>query len=226
MSNVLIIGFTTEGNTDVRFLEHIIRRTFEDIAFECESLIEIHSVQHIPIKKNSFAIDCFNAAQKAYNAGFSTYCIHSDADNESDKPTLSNRIEKAFQMILNELSSEICKNLVPIVPIQMTEAWMLADIELLKEEIGTDKNTVELGLHRSPESIADPKYIITEAIRIAFSSETKRKRSKIDISELYSPIGQKLCLNKLSYLTSYKKFREEVRKSFVRLNFLQPKVSQ
>jgi hypothetical protein len=32
MSNIVIIGFATEGATDVRFLESIIRRTFEEVA--------------------------------------------------------------------------------------------------------------------------------------------------------------------------------------------------
>jgi len=35
MSKQVIIGFTTEGKTDVQFLESVIQRSFEDVAFEC-----------------------------------------------------------------------------------------------------------------------------------------------------------------------------------------------
>ena len=43
MTPQLIIGFVTEGTTDHRFLETIIQKTFEDIAFECDNQIEIRS---------------------------------------------------------------------------------------------------------------------------------------------------------------------------------------
>ena len=36
MSNILQIGYTTEGVTDIRFLENIIRRSFERIVLECD----------------------------------------------------------------------------------------------------------------------------------------------------------------------------------------------
>ena len=47
MNRQIIIGFTTEGPTDVHFLESIIQRTFEDAAFECPGNVEVLPVQHI-----------------------------------------------------------------------------------------------------------------------------------------------------------------------------------
>jgi hypothetical protein len=41
MSKQIIIAVATEGTTDIRFLESIIQRTFEKIAFECSDLIEV-----------------------------------------------------------------------------------------------------------------------------------------------------------------------------------------
>ena len=46
MTPQLIIGFVTEGSTDYRFLESIIQRTFEDVAFDCDGEIEILPVQY------------------------------------------------------------------------------------------------------------------------------------------------------------------------------------
>jgi hypothetical protein len=41
MTPQIIIGFATEGSTDALFLENIIQKTFEDVAFECHRPIEV-----------------------------------------------------------------------------------------------------------------------------------------------------------------------------------------
>ena len=43
MGKQIFIGLATEGTTDVRFLESIVKRTFEDIALkECQQDIDIY----------------------------------------------------------------------------------------------------------------------------------------------------------------------------------------
>ena len=56
------------------------------------------------------------------------------------------------------------KTSVIIVPIQMTESWMLAEKELLKKEIGTDKTDIELGIHRDPESTVSYTHLTLPTI--------------------------------------------------------------
>jgi len=51
MIKQVIIGLATEGNTDTRFLESVVRRTFEDVAFECSEPIEIFDL--VPLEKSS-----------------------------------------------------------------------------------------------------------------------------------------------------------------------------
>jgi hypothetical protein len=103
----------------------------------------------------------------------------------------------------------------------MTEAWMLVDKELLKSEIGTELSNFDLGIHPKPESIANPKETITNAIRIVQSDLTRRKRKRgLDISELYQIIGQKLELSQLENLESYQKFKESLKNAFKELGFL------
>ena len=218
--NILIIGFTTEGSTDVRFLESIIRRTFEDVACECEGDIEIYGVQHIPVERNTFTDEVLRAAQAAENSGVMVLCVHADADDDTDANVVLTKIKPALTLVDQHVEG-LCKNLVAIVPVRMTEAWMLADKELLKQEIGTHKNYQELGLARRPETIADPKEVIKNAIRIAFEDSTRRRRNRsLDISELYLKMGQQLSLEKLALLPSYVKFRDAVREAFVKLNYL------
>lgn len=220
MIKQVIIGFATEGSTDIRFLESVIQRSFEDIAFDCHGQIEVLPVQCLEKQIGDFVKVVKNYARQAENLGVMVLCVHADADATSDTTTFNKKINPAFIAVKDEQGECVCKNLVPIVPVQMTEAWMLADLHLLKEEIGTDKSVVELGLHKSPEAYADPKQAIEDAIRISRQNLTKRRRHKLTISELYLPIGQKIHLNKLDTLASYQKFKKAVRTAFRELGYL------
>lgn len=222
MSRFIFAGLFTEGTTDIRFLESVVNKTLTDLAFECTGDIEL-SLQIITITKTglTFAEQVKHAAIKGYNEfGISLLCVHADADGRTDETVFQERFTPA-QALLNEANEqESCKLLTPIVPVQMTEAWMLADADLLRREIGTELSANDLGLYRAPETIADPKAVIVEAIRIASSSQTKRRRHDLTIGELYLPIGRKLDLDKLEKLPSFSKFKDLLRQSLRQLNLL------
>ena len=219
MNRQITIGFATEGSSDVRFLESVIQRTFEDVAFECKGLVEILPVQNIAKETGTFSDVVEKYARHADDLGIMVLCIHADADDHNDKHVFQHKITPTFNSI--ESNPEIiCKNLVPIVPVYMTEAWMLGDTILLKEEIGTSKPDFELDLHRNPETIANPKEVIENAIRIARQHMPARRRNALSIDELYQPIGQQIELTRLHQLPSYMKFRESVKYFFRRMNYL------
>ena len=117
-------------------------------------------------------------------------------------------------------SEHLCKNLIAIVPVQMTESWMLSDKELLKSEIGTDKSDEELGIDKAPELYKDPKQVIMAAIVMARRNMPKRRRKDLKIRELYSPLGQKVVMKALEKLGSYQKFKQAIIEAFKKLNYL------
>lgn len=211
MTKQIIIGFTTEGTTDVRFLESIIQRTFEAEAFNCAGQIEILPVQYIDKKGGDFIDVVKNYAQQARERGIMILCIHCDADDKTDTSTFNYKINPSFDAVRCIQGDNICKILVAIVPVRMTEAWMLSDTELLRDEIGTNKNDKDIGIDKLPEIYSDPKETIENAIRVARKELTKRRRRDLTIGELYSPIGQKISLNNLGKLPSYEKFRNAVK---------------
>lgn len=96
---------------------------------------------------------------------------------------------------------------------------MLADKNLLREEIGTDLSDATLGLARDPEKIADPKAVISEAIRIATEGKSRRRQS-LSIAELYGPIGASVSLEALMSLSSYRMFRQSVEDTFREIGYL------
>ncbi len=218
----LFAGLFAEGTTDIRFLENIVQNTLEKVAFECEGQIEV-VLQTIEIDKTnlSFVEQVKAASRKGVeDFGMMLLCVHRDADNPSIGNAYKNSIEPARQTLQNLPESEYCRVMVAIVPVQETEAWMLVDKVLLKKQIGTNKKDVELGIHRNPEDIANPKEVIIEAIRIARQGLTKKRRRNLSISNLYLPLGQGMNMQKLEKLPSYKLFEENVRNAFRALNLL------
>ena len=97
---------------------------------------------------------------------------------------------------------------------------MVADKELLKEEIGIYKTNAELEIHLKPELINNPKSVIENIIRFSKEDLTKRRRNKnLSISDLYQILGQTIELTKLEELSSYLKFKESIIAKLKELNF-------
>lgn len=221
MVKQLYIGIVTEGPTDVRFLKSVIERTFEDIAFnECVQDIDI---QTFVIKTSKIGLDfCEHIKQASFDGvssyGIMTLVVHTDADKDTYEERKNNKIAPAREFLEN-LDENYCKLLTPVIPVRMTEAWMLADKELLKKHIGTTKNDNILGIDRAPETISDPKAAIENAIRIAIDDLPKR-RHRITISELYEIMGDAIGLDKLMTLSSYGKFTDEVRATYRALGYM------
>ena len=206
------MGLMTEGTTDIRFLSSVITRSFEELIItESDELPDIYTIEIIDSIPGSFTESVLNASKVAAERGVGILCVHTDADARNDSECYENKIIPAFKNIKN-LGGELCENLVAVVPVQMTEAWMMADIGLLKEELMTEKSNETLQITRQPESIANPKEVIKLAINIAYQEiPRRRKRYEITISDLYLPIGQKINLDRLRVLPSYRKFIESAR---------------
>lgn len=218
----VFIGYTTEGSTDVRFLGKIIERTFEEIAYESIGDVE-PVIWPLKVDRNElpFKEYALKAAQQGVEEiGMMILCIHSDADDITNQTALENKIAPALELINAQNDNSTCKILVPVIPIQMTESWMLADKDLLKKEIGTTKTDDELKINRLPETIADPKAVIEEAIRIAQKEKTKRKRRELKIGEIYLPVGQKISFDKLEQLSSYRQFQDDIRQAYRKLHLM------
>ena len=216
----IIIGLFREGSTDARLLEGIIKRTFEDVSFECRKELEISRIHHLEVKKSNFTDEVLAAAREGViEFGIMILCVHTDADKPTDEWVMKNKIIPVFQKI-QTCDNNTCKLIVPVIPVRMSEAWMLADTNLFKKEIRTKKSDHELGINKAPESFADPKQVIEEAIRIARKDESKRKWNTSCIGELYEPIGNNISLESLRQLPSFRKFEDNVRSAFRELNYL------
>lgn len=218
----LYIGFTVEGSTDTRFLTQVIQNVFEDIAFECRTDVVIEDVRHVHVHKTEFTETMLNASKQAAECGITVLCIHADSDARDIENVMEFKFVP-FVEALNPLSADdYCKAIVPVIPIQMTEAWMMADKELLKTKIAAQgKRDTDLGLERAPEAYADPKQAIIDAIRVAQAGKTKRRRNELTINDLYDEMGQSIPLQRLRELSSFQHFEENVRSAFRLLGYIE-----
>ena len=136
--------------------------------------------------------------------------VHTDSDASTDELIFRTKIVPAEENLLLQDDMH-CKHIVAIVPIQMTESWMLADKNLLKEEIGIEKTDAELGIHLNPEAITNPKSLIENIIRLSKEDLPKRRRNGgLNISDLYQIIWQKIEISELEKLSSYVKFKNSL----------------
>lgn len=222
MTKQIFIGVITEGSTDERFLMSIIQRTFEDVAKQCAGEIEvISSMLHNVDKGDSFSDLVLDASRKSIQQlGAMTVVVHADSDTDSYKERYQHKFEPALTSLDRYKGDEnYCSIITPLIAVRMIEAWMLADKTLLKEEIGTNLSDTALGIARDPEKIADPKSVISEAIRIATADKSRRRQS-LSIAELYGAIGSAVSLEALLSLSSYRLFRQSVENTFKEIGYL------
>lgn len=222
MAIQLYIGLITEGSTDSRFLPDIIERLFIEIAHDCRSDIIIESI--FPIHKDSgtFVETMLSASKQANEHGATILCVHIDSDDASTQNVNRYKMQPYLDALAHVSDTEYCKNVIPIIPIQMIESWMMADKELLKQRINANSlRDEDLGLHRHPEQYANPKLAIETAISIAQRGQSRKKRNIITIADLYEELGALLTLPQLRQIPSFRSFEQNARQVFRRLDYLE-----
>ena len=218
----LFIGLIAEGPTDIRFLKTIIYKSIQELSWQCDNQVEIFDIQEISASGDSFSTKMLAASKSALqDYGISILCIHADSDTPLIKDVMDKKFTPFFEA-LNEMSEdEYCKHIIPTIPIQMIESWMLADKELLKQLINAaGTRDIDLKIEKTPETYSDPKSTIENAIRIAMSGKSKKRRDQISISDLYELLGNRLELDKLRAIPSFVNFENNVIKVFKAMSIM------
>ncbi len=219
MAHILNIAFAGEGTTDSRLLPAIIKNVFDKLVANCNQQVDISEMLILDKEKgSSFSDELEKYAIKAKEANIDILCIHVDADDKTNKMVLANKISPAFAHLAGLKQDEICTNYLAVIPVYMSESWLLADLALLKKELGTTLSDQELGFAKNPEHFTDPKAVINNAINLLISTDKKRYKD-LRINDLYQIIGQTTSLEKLELLPSYLAFKADAEKALKKLNF-------
>ena len=138
--------------------------------------------------------------------------VHRDGEGEGLEARLV-EIERAV------VASGTSATYVPIVPVRMTEAWLLADERVPREAAGNPNGTAPLDLPRLAdiERLPDPKKVLLEALVVASSNKPrlrktfdKRRARRLvaEYTEDFSPLRR---------LGAFRRFEEDLRNALERL---------
>ena len=118
------------------------------------------------------------------------------------------------------LGSQQTATLICVVPVRMTEAWLVANEKPIRLAVGNPNGTESLGLPtvKNIESLPDPKEILFAALKAASGISATRKRRfnphqyRHRVSELTDDLGP------LRKLESFRHLEAQVQKHLAKLS--------
>ncbi len=222
----LVLALYAEGPSDHLFLPIVIQRTSRQLLEQHKQMaVRVLPVKSIELNRTGLGQAEYIAQAAAKAVDCNALVVHSDADHPTAEIALRDRYEPGYELVrqMREQGQEACELLLPLIPIQMTEAWILADHEvLLQRVIGTNMSAQNLGLPtraRQIEANADPKETLNTAIRRAYQHRSRRHRD-VDVTEYYKELAQKIRLERLHFLSSYQHFVRDLATTLRTLNFV------
>jgi len=143
--------------------------------------------------------------------------IHADADAPTRDKAFAERIEPGLRQVwkASKQGKDVCTELIPIIPVQATEAWLLADMQALGNLIGANLPSLS---PQQIERVSQPKERLRQLAIQALTRRTRRRR--FDIGELYEPLARYLDLKQLERLPAYQQFASDLTSTLFKLGLL------
>ena len=184
----------TDGSSD-RVLIPIINWALDQI----DGVRYNSQYAEISLKKSAGLFRRAEAAINVYECDI--LFVHRDAESSN----IDRRIEEIKKQLI-----KLNKPYIPVVPIRMTEAWLLVDEQAIRSAASNPNGKAKLNLPgvKKLEKLPDPKVVLFESLKLAselsparlrkFRPETCRHR----VAELISDFSQ---LRKLSAFVQFEK---------------------
>ena len=187
-----------EGQSDAGLIPHIERLIVEH---SDEGTVEGESwFHHSPLEKR--VRTGMQAAENVVDVLF----VHRDA-NSAGADARFQEIARAVEV------AGVAVPWVSVVPVRMTEAWLLLDEAAIRKAVGRPNGRAPLDLPtpREAERRADPKQILADAFLAASEATGRReKRIRRDFSSLRRRLLTDLPINgPVTQLASWTRFRDD-----------------
>lgn len=173
--NDLRFTLTTDGSSDRVLLRHLgwmlRRRLGPQVALQPQwaDLRQLRSKPKKLAERIRFALELYPA---------DLLFVHRDAESIDPSPRYA-EIEQAAA----EANADV--PVVPVVPIRMTEAWLLFDERAVRWAAGNPNGRQALGLSiKNVEANPDPKSLLREAIKTASGKTGRRLRKLAQVDQL------------------------------------------
>ncbi|MFC0439163.1 DUF4276 family protein [Kutzneria buriramensis] len=104
---------------------------------------------------------------------FDVVVVHRDADNAGHAARTREIVDAVATVTRGS-------HVVPVVPVRMTEAWLLLDEAAIRRVAGNPKGRAGLGLPKphEVESVADPKHVLKQCL-LAAADCTGRRHNQV-----------------------------------------------
>lgn len=130
--------------------------------------------------------------------------VHRDAEREAPEQ----RVDE-IQAAVNQ--SDWDHPTVPVVPVRMTEAWLLADEDAIRSAAGNPNGSASLAIPQLTfDAIHDPKRVLHEALRIA-SELPERRRRKLRVERMVHRVADQTSdFSPLRGLTAFRNLEQRL----------------
>jgi Domain of unknown function (DUF4276) len=133
------------------------------------------------------------------------FIVHRDSDRESP--------DVRFDEIGRAAGKLHMQRVVPVVPVRMTEAWLLVDEDAIRSAAGNPRGTValaDLPGSSAIERVADPKLLLRRLLRTA-SGLRGRKLDKFDERAAVRRVSERIRdFSPLRHLSSFVRFEQDL----------------
>ena len=206
--DTLVFEFYGEGLRDYGFLMPLVNRSIEWLTTDLD--VRSIALKDVPVSGLS-QIDKMRRVAEAGYKSCRFIVFHLDADAPSTKRAYTQRFQPGHTAILTAPdSARLNRQLVPVIPVRMTEAWMLTDLAAFQKATATRLSAKELNFPTKPhqvESIRDPKAVFEAAVGMV----NRKKRSNVSFNALYERLADIIDLDTLNHVPAYREFTDRLR---------------
>jgi hypothetical protein len=140
--------------------------------------------------------------------------VHRDAEKQPPKLRRS-EIETAIERLRSK-SKAVVPPHICVIPVRMTEAWLLLDKQVIRRASGKPNGKVPLDLPRPSklEALPDPKQVLRDLLTLASESTGRRRKdfAAVRVKEAVQLVANLLKdFSPLRCLSAFKTLEEEIR---------------
>ncbi|MFE5913577.1 hypothetical protein ACFQ6B_31445 [Streptomyces wedmorensis] len=205
------VVYLCEGSSDEGIAFHI-----EQIAAECnvDIVLSIPDFRLLPGRVDRTVAGKLRAVQQL-GGNYDLAIIHRDADRDGPDARRSE---------IADAVGEVCPEMgfVSLIPVTMTEAWLLLDENAIRQVAENPKGKMSLSLPKAAqvENIADPKERLKAVLALASDLSGRRLR---DFQKRFSQNRRRLleqldCNGSITGVPSWRAFREELEEALMRFS--------
>ncbi|MBB5869752.1 hypothetical protein F4553_003131 [Allocatelliglobosispora scoriae] len=188
-----------EGSSDCYFLPGVLSRGLEKLIQDCPSHVDVQEVEQYSLYSIADHAD-LRRSLESDGGDYDLIFVHRDY----------RKADEWFHSFFRTLEPLGLRNVVKVIPVQTTEAWMLADGDALRVASGSSGlSDRQLGVPRRPsevERIPAPKTLVQGLLP--------------DTKSHYNLLAENIRLEQLEQVPSYQRWAQDTRAALSSLGFM------